>query len=368
MEAIGQSTGGVAHDFNNLLMAVSSSLELLRKRLPDDPLSHRLLSNALEGAQRGATLTQRMLAFARRQELNLDTVDLAQLLSGMNDLVQRSIGPEWPISTNFPLKLPAIRADANQLEMALLNLIVNARDATPTGGPITISATREAVAGKSPSAVAPGSYVRLVVRDRGAGMDAETLRRATEPFFTTKGVGKGTGLGLPMVQGMAQQIGGAFEIESKPGEGTSAILWLPVAQPVVAEDRGKPQEEPKPQTGKLTVLVADDDALVLMNTVALLEDLGHEVIDTISGAEALEKFQARDDIDLVITDQAMPSMTGSQLIAAIDGIRPGIPAIIASGYGEGIELPGRAVGRLGKPFDQVRLAQSIARAIGAEVA
>lgn len=230
MEAIGQLTGGVAHDFNNLLMAIMSSLDLLRKRLPPDPLAQRLLVNAVEGAQRGATLTQRMLAFARRQELHLDSVDVAQLLAGMNDLVQRSIGPEWPITTNFPLRLPAVRADANQLEMALLNLIVNARDASPLGGSIVILASAETIAGSSGSGLQPGNYVRIVVRDQGTGMDRETMRRATEPFFTTKGVGKGTGLGLPMVHGMAQQLGGTFELVSEMGKGTSAILWLPAVE------------------------------------------------------------------------------------------------------------------------------------------
>lgn len=361
MEAIGQLTGGVAHDFNNLLMAVLSSLELLQKHLPPDPVPRRLLDNAIEGAKRGATLTQRMLAFARRQDLQLDRVDVANLLAGMSDLVQRSIGPEWPISTNFPLKLPAVRADANQLEMTLLNLIVNARDATPNGGPIVISAGRHRIENGNRSPLARGDYIRLVVEDKGSGMDAETLRRATEPFFTTKGVGKGTGLGLPMVHGMAKQLGGDFEIESKLGEGTKAILWLPVAEAETSSPAPTENEVIQPPVPRLTVLVADDDALVLMNTTALLEDLGHEVVEAYSGGDALTKFRARDDIDLIITDQAMPNMTGTQLIEAIDEDRPGIPAIIASGYGEGVDLPGRRVERLGKPFDQLRLAKSIAR-------
>ena len=363
MEAIGQLTGGVAHDFNNLLMAVMSSLDLLRKRLPSDPTLHRLLDNAREGAQRGATLTQRMLAFARRQDLNLDQVDVVQLLAGMSDLVQRSIGPEWPISTRFPLKLPAVRADANQLEMALLNLIVNARDATPGGGPIVISASCEDIGDNSALNLAKGSYVRLVVRDRGMGMNAETLRRATEPFFTTKGVGKGTGLGLSMVHGMTQQLGGTFEIDSQVGEGTSAVLWLPVARPEPATLTPVTRDAHKPTVSGLTILVADDDALVLMNTVALLEDLGHETIEAHSGSDALAKFRMRDDIDLVITDQAMPGMTGTELIAAIDNVRAGVPAILASGYGEGIDVKGRDIERLGKPFDQPQLARSIARAV-----
>ena len=362
MEAIGQLTGGVAHDFNNLLMAVLSSLDLLRKRLPDDPLSQRLLDNAVEGAQRGATLTQRMLAFARRQDLSVDRIDLSQLLSGMNDLVQRSIGPEWPISTRFPLKLPIVRADANQLEMALLNLIVNARDAMPCGGPILISATCEGV--NETANLPAGIYVKLVVQDSGTGMDADTLRRATEPFFTTKGVGKGTGLGLPMVHGMAQQIGGTFELQSKLGEGTSAVLWLPVADEASATIAEPAAMEDAPrQMDRLNILAVDDDALVLINTAALLEDLGHDVIEADSAAEALRMFQERDDIDLLLTDQAMPNMTGVDLIAAIDDIRPGMPVIIASGYGEGVETPGRNTVRLSKPFNQIRLIEAIVKAM-----
>ena len=363
MDAIGQLTGGIAHDFNNLLMAILSSLELLRKRMPDDPPSERLLNNAVEGAKRGATLTQRMLAFARRQDLEVDSVDVAQLLAGMNDLVQRSIGPAWPISMSFPLKVPLVRADANQLEMALLNLIVNARDATPAGGPIIISASCEELKNRAVAGLHAGRYVRLVVRDKGTGMDAETLRRATEPFYTTKGVGKGTGLGLPMVHGMAQQIGGTFEMQSTLGEGTSAILWLPIDEGSPSSDETMIVETSIPSTPRLTILAVDDDALVLMNTVALLEDLGHEVIEADTAADALDLFRTRDGIDLVVTDQAMPNMTGADLIAAIDGMRPGVPAIIASGYGEGVAIPGREAVRLSKPFNQGQLAEAVAKAV-----
>lgn len=363
MDALGQLTGGVAHDFNNLLMAVLSSLDLLRKRVPNDPFSKRLLDNAVEGAKRGATLTQRMLAFARRQELDVHPIDLPKLLSGMNDLVQRSIGPEWPISTYFPLKLPNVWADGNQLEMAILNLIVNARDASPSGGKIEISATREEV-GSQIEGLASGVYIRLVIKDCGVGMDAETLRRATEPFFTTKGVGKGTGLGLPMVHGMARQIGGSFELESQPGKGVRAILWLPVAEVDEAPNdlRGE-VEYINNHTPRLTILAVDDDALVLINTASLLEDMGHEVIEADSGAIALKYFQDRPDIHLVITDQAMPEMTGVDLIKSIDKLRPKTPAIIASGYGEGIDVPGREVVRLGKPFTQIQLAKAIDAAV-----
>ncbi|MBO9601240.1 MAG: PAS domain-containing protein [Novosphingobium sp.] len=364
MDAIGQLTGGIAHDFNNLLMAVLGSLDLLRKRLPDEPQAQRLLNNAVEGAQRGATLTQRLLAFARRQDLTVDRVDLTQLLAGMNDLVQRSIGPEWPISTSFPLRLPPVRADANHLEMALLNLIVNARDAMPGGGTILIAASCETIARRGAAGLAPGDYVRLVVNDRGAGMDAETLRRATEPFFTTKGVGKGTGLGLPMVHGTMQQFGGALEMLSSPGKGTSAVLWLPLS-PDEAPPAEAPAAPPEPvRSPALRILAVDDDPLVLLNTTALLEDLGHEVIEAESAAAALEMFRARGDIDLLVTDQAMPNMTGAELVAAIDDLRPGAAAIIVSGYAEGVELPGREVVRLAKPFNQLALAEAVLKATG----
>jgi CheY-like chemotaxis protein len=262
---------------------------------------------------------------------------------------------------NLPLKLPAIRADANQLEMALLNLIVNARDATPDGGPILISASPVELSGKTDRLPA-GCYVRLVVEDRGAGMDAETLRRATEPFFTTKGVGKGTGLGLPMVHGMAQQIGGLFELVSRPGEGTSAVLWLPVDEKAPAETAPITVDDNLPKVRRLTILAVDDDALVLLNTAALLEDLGHEVIEADSAAEALDLFRERGDIDLIVTDQAMPNMTGTQLIAEVERIRPGTRAIIASGYGEGVEASGDVI-RLSKPFNQVQLARAVADAV-----
>lgn len=364
LEAIGQLTGGVAHDFNNLLMAILSSLDLLRKRLPDDPMAERLLNTAVEGAKRGATLTQRMLAFARRQQLDVHPIDLPKLLSGMSDLVQRSIGPEWPISTSFPLKLPPVRADANQLEMALLNLIVNARDATPSGGAILISATLESLTADAVEGLAAGSYVRLVVKDKGTGMDAETLRRATEPFFTTKGVGKGTGLGLPMVHGMAQQIGGSFELKSAAGDGVSAILWIPVAEIETLSPEPAAAEPALPsEMSRYTILAVDDDALVLMNTAALLEDLGHAVIEADSASHALQISRERDDIDLIVTDQAMPDMTGVELIAAVAELRPDMPFIIASGYGEDVALPCRQTVRLSKPFNQAQLAKAIEAAI-----
>ncbi|HEY0622671.1 PAS domain S-box protein [Sphingomonas sp.] len=359
IEAIGQLTGGVAHDFNNLLMAITSGLTLLRKRVPDDPQIERLIENSLQAAERGAALTQRMLAFARRQELKPERIDVIALVADMRGLLQRTIGPEWTIDLGFPMNLPMVSADANQLEMALLNLTVNARDAMPGGGRIRIEAVEQQVIG-TVGDLSEGFYVRLTVRDEGSGMDAETLARATEPFFTTKGVGKGTGLGLSMIHGFARQNGGILQLESEPGRGTAAHIWLPVDQGVADVRAPRVEDSPVSRTEPLVVLAVDDDALVLMNTGALLEDLGHTVIEASSGAEALDVLRARPDIALLITDQAMPGLTGSQLIAAARELRPTMPVILATGYGETpADLTAHMV-RLNKPFTQSELNRAVA--------
>ncbi|MGB8614732.1 MAG: PAS domain S-box protein, partial [Pseudolabrys sp.] len=315
LEAIGQLTGGIAHDFNNLLTAVLGSLELLRKRLRDDPKSIALLENAAQGAQRGTTLTKRMLAFARNYELNKEVTSIPDLVRGMTELLQRSIGPSFNLETHFPLSLKPIEVDTNQLELALLNLTLNARDAMPDGGDIILAAREESVAAAHKGLEA-GNYIRVSVTDTGEGMDEETLGRATEPFFTTKGVGKGTGLGLSMVHGFAEQSGGRLILRSQKDRGTTAELWLPVAkasvQPVTPA-----QAAPAKTVQPLTILAVDDDALVLMNTVSMLEDLGHAVFEAYSGKEALEILRREDSIDLVVTDQAMPKMTGTELAKVI---------------------------------------------------
>src|SRR5580765_6969708 len=229
VESLGQLTGGVAHDFNNLLMAVLGNLDLLRKYIPDDPRMRRLIDGAIQGAERGATLTKRMLAFARRQELKPETVKVPALVDSMVEMLRRSLGPETRIATDFAADVPATRVDPNQLELALLNLALNARDAMPLGGQLTISAHRELVAAGDVPGLQPGEYVCIVERDTGHGMDEATLKRATEPFFTTKGAGRGTGLGLSMVDGLVAQSGGAMRITSQLGIGTTVELWLPVS-------------------------------------------------------------------------------------------------------------------------------------------
>jgi PAS domain S-box-containing protein len=359
-EALGQLTGGIAHDFNNLLMVILSSLELVQKRLTDDPKITRLIGNAVQGAQRGAALTQRMLAFARRQDLKTEAVEVAELVRGMLDMLQSSLGPGIALRTSFPPDLPRAKADANQLELALLNLAVNARDAMPSGGPLTIDASVKQVAeGELPA----GRYVTIAVRDAGEGMDEQTMARATEPFFTTKGVGKGTGLGLSMVHGMAEQLGGRLLLKSRAGEGTTAEIWLPVAQsvPVLAgPERALGSAHDLGPSGSAVILVVDDDSLVLANVASMLEDAGYTVLTAGSGSEALIALHDAKQVDLVLTDHAMPNMTGSELAETLETDRPKLPVILASGY---VDLPADSrsgVPRLKKPFEQRELVEMIA--------
>ncbi|MBA8833681.1 PAS domain S-box protein (plasmid) [Rhizobium leguminosarum] len=361
MEAIGQLTGGIAHDFNNLLMAVLGSLEILKKRMPQDLSLTSLVDNAMQGAQRGAALTQRMLAFSRRQELHVEPIDVSGLVRGMMDMLSRSLGPLTVIETSFPVRLPTILTDPNQLEMAILNLVVNARDAMPSGGRIVLRASEESLlSGKGP--LSAGRYVRIAVIDEGEGMDAKTLQQAITPFFTTKGVGKGTGLGLSMVQGLASQSGGRLVMKSSLGEGTTAELWFPVAvveQVTEAAAERPPQEENAAR--RLRIVAVDDDGLVLMNTTLMLEDLGHTVFEAMAGPEALDILR-KQQVDLVICDHAMPRMTGAQLAEAIRNEWPDMPIILATGYAEIPEGAGIVdLPRLGKPFSQAQLAEAISR-------
>jgi PAS domain S-box-containing protein len=365
MEALGQFTGGVAHDFNNLLMAISGSLEILRKRLPDDRRLVPLLDNAMRGVRRGSSLTQRMLAYARRQDLKQEAVDVGNLVEGIRELLTRTLGPAIDIETRFPRAMACVRTDANQLETALLNLALNARDAMPRGGKIVVAAREEEVAAGHLTRLPPGPYVCLSVTDNGTGMDEETLARVTEPFFTTKGVGKGTGLGLSMVDGVMDQCGGKLAVRSMLGVGTTVELWLPTAETNVAGKIVVP-EQSEPATGSQRLILAvDDDSLILSNMVAMLEDLGHTVIEASSGAKALDVISSNPGIDLVVSDQAMPGMSGIQLVEAIRARWPKLPVIICTGYAE---LPPGAnpnVRRLSKPFTQHDLAQAVAATLRA---
>jgi signal transduction histidine kinase len=376
-EALGRLTGGVAHDFNNLLMAVTASLEMLRKRLSnvagvgDDPRITRLLDNAMQGAQRGAGLTQRMLAFARRQDLKPESVHVPHLVRGMSDLLRRSLSPMVQVEIHFPMRLAPAYVDAHQLELALLNLALNARDAMGSlGGTLTIAAREAAVEPDDPASLKPGFYVCVSVTDTGKGMDEATLQRATEPFFTTKGLGKGTGLGLSMVQGLAEQSGGRLVLSSRKGEGTTAELWLPRAESedlalIPSTGADEAQAGAAGPVGSYTVLLVDDDPLVLLGTASMLEDLGHAVVGTSSGWQALEYLRSVSEVDLVITDYAMPGMTGLQLAAKVKALRPDLPMIMATGYGELPDGKEPGLWRMGKPFTQVALAKALAEVCAA---
>jgi signal transduction histidine kinase/ActR/RegA family two-component response regulator len=364
MEAIGQLTGGVAHDFNNLLTVVLGNLELLRKRLPaGEERAQRFLDNAVQGAQRGSSLTQRLLAFSRNQALNPKPVSVPELVRGMSDLLTSSLGSGVQVETQFPLQMAPAYVDANQLELALLNLAVNSRDAMNGNGRMTISAREAEIAIEHPEELHPGSYVVLGVVDTGAGMDEETLARCTEPFFTTKGVGKGTGLGLSMVYGLAAQSGGRLILRSQKGEGTTAELWLPRAEedaPTVSLSAGEVAKWP-PQRTLRTVLVVDDDPLVLASAASMLEDFGHTVLEAAGGRQALEILRSEAKVDLVMTDQVMPGITGLQLAAEVKTSWPGMPVLLATGYSERLELASAGLPVLYKPFNEDMLATAIER-------
>jgi PAS domain S-box-containing protein len=369
MEALGQLTGGVAHDFNNLLMVVLGNLGLLRKRLPQDPRILRLLDGAQQGAERGAALTQRMLAFARRQELRPAAVDLGQLVRGVVPLLERSAGPTMRIELRLPAGLPPALVDANQLELALLNLAVNARDAMPQGGRIEIAAAEaEAPSAAAPPGLAPGAYLRLSIGDSGTGMDPATLARATEPFFTTKGVGHGSGLGLSMVQGLAQQSGGGLRLVSRPGEGTTAEIWLPRAGREVAPRSEAPPRAASAAGAPRRVLVVDDDPLVAAGTAMMLEDMGHSVVVAASAQEALVLLGAEPAPDLVVTDHAMPGMTGLELAQRLRAERPDLPVVLATGYAESTAGAAPWLPRLAKPYRQDELAELVRRLTPARAA
>jgi hypothetical protein len=354
MDAMGQLTGGVAHDFNNLLTPIMGSLDTLRRRGIGNDRERRLIDGALQSADRARTLVQRLLAFARRQPLQAVAVDLCILVEGMASLIRSTVGPKIDVRVELDTTLPSANADANQLEMALLNLGVNARDAMPNGGTLRITAASESVRGDHRSGLAHGHYVRLSVTDTGTGMDEATLARATEPFFSTKGIGQGTGLGLSMVHGLTSQLGGGLTIISEPGHGTAVELWLPVNFGPLIPGNEMPAA-PVLGVSRERVLLVDDEELVRMTTSDMLADLGYDVIEADSAEQALQLLNEGAAPNLVVTDHLMPGMSGMDLALEIRALKPGLPVLIVSGYAqaEGIapDWP-----RLTKPFLFVDLA------------
>lgn len=365
MEAIGQLTGGVAHDFNNLLTPIIGGLDILRRRGVGGEREQRLIAGALASAERAKTVVQRLLAFARRQPLRPSAVDVGVLLSGVVDLVKTASAPAIRIEIEVDANTAPAHADQNQLEMALLNLCVNARDAMPDGGVLTLRARGETV-GPGHATLPPGDYVRISVVDTGTGMDVATLARAVEPFFSTKGVGQGTGLGLSMVHGLASQLGGALTLSSEPGKGVTAELRLPASREAVPTDRPIPVNA-APDTAHGTVLLVDDEDMVRASTAEMLTELGYQVVEVCSALEALALFDDGQSFDLLLTDHVMPGMSGADLVRRLRETYPELRALIISGYAE-VDAIAADLPRLMKPFRHEELASSIAALASVRVA
>jgi signal transduction histidine kinase len=360
LEAVGQLTSGVAHDFNNLLTVVLGNVRQLSKRT-DEPETRRRLIMMEQAAERGAKLTAQLLAFSRRQKLEPQLVDLNQTVAGMRDLLQSTMGGHARIETVLDPDLWGAMIDPTQIELVILNLAINARDAMAVGGALTVQ-TANATLGPPERAEdpPPGRYVMVSVTDTGSGMTPEVLAKAFEPFFTTKAVGKGSGLGLSQVFGLAKQSGGGVRIDTRPGEGTSVQIYLPRAE---ASKRLRPdgrQAAPPRGDGTAVVLLVDDDSAVREITATLLLELGYQVVETGSGGAALEILQARRDIDLMLLDFAMPGMNGAEVAREARVRRPDLPIIFVTGYAdtEALAQAGEC-GIIQKPFRDYELASKI---------
>ncbi len=371
MEAIGQLTGGVAHDFNNLMQIVLGSLERLRLRAARSgglaPGLDEMVTQAIQGAQRAATVTQRLLAFARQQPLAPKPLDVNRLVNNMSDLLRRTIGESITVETVLAPDLWPTLADENQTESALVNLAVNARDAMPEGGRLVIETANETLSGMQERGeeIAAGDYVRIAVRDTGSGMPPEVLSRAFDPFFTTKGVGRGTGLGLSQVWGFIRQSGGHVRIESEPGRGTTVLIYLPrLAAPAQAPET-ESGTVARPAAGLAEcILVVEDEARVRELSVGILRDLGYRVLQAENGTAALAMLAREPGVQLLFTDIGLPGgMNGKSLAEQARRMLPGIKILFTSGYAREIALPdgrlGPGVELIGKPFQAVALAQKL---------
>lgn len=356
LEAIGQLTGGVAHDFNNLLTPIVGGLDMLRKEKNLTPRAKRVIEAALQASQRATTLIQRLLAFARRQTLHISNVDAKELVFGIEDLIRRTLEP------NIDFKIEAtesmgVKVDASQLELAVLNLVINSRDALPEGGSIGVGVECVNIDGHEGLDIPNGEYVCISVTDNGSGMSDDTIKKAIEPFFSTKGIGKGTGLGLSMAHGLAAQSGGELRITSAVGLGTRIDMFFPKVEiEEKAEDGNEIYDNFNPQ--QLTILVVDDEEIVRQATTEVLRDLGHDVIQASSGMNALGILRKTPEINLVVTDHLMPGMTGANLATEIYNSYPRLPVMIITGYTNLDELP-KNVPFLSKPFKQREMAKMI---------
>jgi PAS domain S-box-containing protein len=371
MDAIGKLTGGIAHDFNNLLAAVLGGIGLIERRADLGDEHRKILRMTKRAADQGSELVRRLLAFARKQQLQPAPVDLASLHRGVDDLLSHTLGGLVELDWQLPEGGWCAFADRSQLELALMNLIINARDAMPDGGTITIKADLEEIGAGNPLGLEPGAYGNLQVIDRGSGIPAEIIEKVLEPFFTTKPVGKGTGLGLSMVYGFARQSGGTFRLESTPGEGTRAEIWLPQATEQERSVEGDAEALDCHDGPALTILLVDDHPEVRITTAALLNELGHQVMEAQSGAEALDVIRRQDGgIDLLLSDYAMPHLSGTDMLAAARQLRPNLPALLITGYADAEEIGERPtdVAILSKPFSLPQLASAVRKATQARAA
>ena len=355
LETLGQLTGGVAHDFNNLLAPIVGSLDLLSRLNTSDERSQKILSVAFQAAESARTMVQRLLAFSRRQQLEPKSIDVCALLSGMEDMLTRLLGPQISLSVECSADIPAVMVDPNQLELAIMNLAVNGRDAMPEGGLLSITAVLTSEGDP------PAQHVCICVKDTGVGMDPETLSRAVEPFYTTKPAGKGTGLGLPSVYGLAEQSGGRFELTSRVGLGTTAQLYLPVSYNTPENKALEPAADALVPRGSGTILLVDDEELVRTTIASILIDGGYEVVQTSSAFRALQLVAEGLSFDALVTDYAMPGMTGIDLAKKLrEGIQT-LPVLIISGYGNANLNMSDNVSRLDKPFRQTELLSTVAK-------
>jgi signal transduction histidine kinase/CheY-like chemotaxis protein len=338
MEALGQLAGGIAHDFNNVLQSISSGLALIQRRAEDAKAVRQVAGLAADAVGRGAATTQRLLSFARKGVLSVELVPVKPLLEGLREILAPTLGASIDVRVEVDENIPPLLVDKAQLETILINLAINARDAMPQGGSLLVSARAEAVAGSAGNQyhLPEGNHVRIDVTDTGAGMDPMTLARASEPFFTTKPLGQGTGLGLATARGFAEQSGGGFAIQSQPGQGTTVTLWLPQApetiQNTTTDQRPLPETH-RPGAGK-RVLIVDDDAMVRAVLVAQLEDAGFQVMGASDGMDALAQLDANGAVDVLVTDLSMPGMNGRVLIEEARRRRPGLPVMLLTGYAD----------------------------------
>jgi CheY-like chemotaxis protein/two-component sensor histidine kinase len=360
MDAIGKLTGGIAHDFNNLLAAVLGGIGLIERRAELAEEHRKILAMTKRAADQGTELVGRLLAFARRQQLQPAPIDISSLHRGVHDLLSHTLGGLVELKWNLPTDEWCAFADQSQLELALMNLIINARDAMPSGGTITISAATREVGENNENGLLPGTYVIAEVRDEGTGIAQEILQKVLEPFFTTKPVGKGTGLGLSMVYGFARQSGGTLQLSSEVGCGTRATIWLPRSTAEVLSANYTASSSAHIETPPKTILLVDDHAEVRATTAAILRDLGHSVFETASGADALELLKSQ-EVELLISDYAMPQLRGTEIVAAARELQPKLPALIITGYAEADEIGERPhdVAVLGKPFTVPELVAAI---------